>query len=55
MVGEIEWAKARRIHPQAYAGMAENEGRDIGIASELVSQIYHEYEDLKSKQNKIGL
>jgi len=53
VVGEIEWAKARRIHPQAYAGMAEDEGRDIGIASELVGQIYHEYEDLKSKQNKI--
>lgn len=53
VVGEIEWAKARRIHPEAYAGVAEDEGRDIGIASGLVGQIYHEYEDLKSKQNKI--
>ena len=53
VVGEIEWAKARRIRPEAYAGMAEDEKRNIGIASGIVGQIYHEYEDLKSTQNKI--
>jgi len=56
VVREIEWAKARRIHPQAYAGMAENTGRkaikDLGGLG-AIGDIYQQYEDLKSKQNKI--
>ena len=53
VVGEIEWAKARRIGPQAYAGMAEENGRNIGIPSTQIGQIYQKYEDLKKEQNKV--
>ncbi len=53
VVGEIEWAKARRIGPQAYAGMAEENRRNIGIPSSLIGQIYQNYEDLKREQNKV--
>ncbi|MEC9395858.1 MAG: ATP-dependent DNA helicase UvrD2 [Actinomycetota bacterium] len=53
VVSEIEWAKARRIRPEAYAAMAEDSGRTPPIPAPTVARIYADYEEAKSARNLV--
>jgi DNA helicase-2/ATP-dependent DNA helicase PcrA len=53
VVSEIEWAKARRIPPEAYAGRAEALGRTPPMPPSTIARIYREYEDKKAKERKV--
>lgn len=53
LVAEIEWAKARRIRPDAYAEAARAADRKPPMEPERVAQIYEEYEASKAKRNLI--
>ena len=53
VVSEIEWAKARRIPPEAYAGRAEALGRTPPMAPSTIGRIYREYEDLKAEKRMV--
>ena len=53
LVAEIEWAKARRIHPDRYAEAARDHDRKPPMEPERVAQIYEQYEDAKAKRNLI--
>ncbi|MDE0927890.1 MAG: ATP-dependent DNA helicase UvrD2 [Acidimicrobiales bacterium] len=50
---EIEWAKARRIRPEAYASLAEETSRNTRMAPAIIASIYHEYEELKTKRSLV--
>ncbi len=53
VVAEVEWAKARRIRPEAYAGLAEEAGRTPPFPTPTVARIYAEYEEVKSARNLV--
>ena len=53
VVSEIEWAKARRIPPEAYTGRAEALGRTPPMPPSTIGRIYREYEDLKAQKRMI--
>ncbi len=53
LVAEIEWAKARRIHPENYPDAARKHDRKPPMEPERVAQIYEQYEEAKAKRNLI--
>lgn len=53
LVSEIEWAKARRILPDAYAEAAVAAGRKPPLEPERVARVYEDYEAAKAKRNLI--
>lgn len=53
VVAEVEWAKARRIRPEAYAAMAEEAGRTPPFPAPTVARIYAEYEEAKAARNLV--
>ncbi len=53
VVAEIEWAKARRIRPEAYASSAEAAGRTPPLPGPTVARIYAEYEQEKDDRNMV--
>lgn len=53
LIAEIEWAKARRIHPENYAAAALKHDRKPPLEPDRVAQIYEQYEDTKAKRNLI--
>ena len=53
VVAEIEWAKARRIRPEAYATSAEAAGRTPPLPAPTVARIYGEYEQQKSDRHLV--
>ena len=53
VVSEIEWAKARRIPPEAYAGRAEALGRTPPMPPPTIARIYREYEDTKAEKRMV--
>jgi len=53
VVAEIEWAKARRIRPEAYAALAEEAGRTPPFPTPTVARIYAEYEEAKDQRNLV--
>ncbi len=53
VVAEIEWAKARRIRPEAYATSAEAAGRTPPLPGPTVARIYAEYEQEKADRNRV--
>lgn len=53
LVAEIEWAKARRILPDAYAEAARAADRKPPMEPERVARIYEDYEAAKAKRNLI--
>ena len=50
VVGEIEWAKARRISPETYFAEAEKHERTPPLALQEISNIYKNYEELKTER-----
>ncbi len=46
-VGEIEWAKARRVGPQGYPDAAAAAGRRPGVESAVVAEVFERYEEAK--------
>ena len=44
LAAEIEWAKARRIAPAAYADRVAAEGRDGPLPADLMARLYRGYE-----------
>jgi DNA helicase-2/ATP-dependent DNA helicase PcrA len=46
---EIEWAKARMVTPDTYAGAVATAGRKPGLRAELVSEAYAAYETRKAR------
>ena len=53
VVAEIEWAKARRIRPEAYAPSAEAAGRTPPLPAPTVARIYEDYEQEKADRNMV--
>ena len=53
VVTEIEWAKARRIRPEAYAPSAEAAGRTPPLPTPTVARIYEDYEQEKADRNMV--
>jgi DNA helicase-2/ATP-dependent DNA helicase PcrA len=49
LAAEIEWARARRLTPEAYPDAAERAGRDPGRPLEEVARDYRAYETLKRR------
>ena len=55
IAGEIEWAKASLISPEAYAGAVAQAGRDIPFDAGKVATVYAGYESLKARRDEIAL
>lgn len=53
VIGEIEWAKARRIRPETYIGAAEAADRTPPLQLPVVARIFGDYEDAKEKGNLV--
>ncbi|MEE2768968.1 MAG: ATP-dependent DNA helicase UvrD2 [Actinomycetota bacterium] len=53
VVSEIEWAKARRIRPEAYTRAAESVKRTPPLPLPVVARIYQEYEELKADRGMV--
>ena len=53
VIGEIEWAKARRIRPGAYPGAAEAAGRTPPLPLPSIARIFQDYEDLKDSRRMV--
>lgn len=49
LAGEIEWAKASLISPEAYPAAAAKFGRDVPVPAEQVAKVYAGYEKLKAR------
>lgn len=49
-VGEIDWARARLVRPDAYATVAANAGRRTASDPERVGRIYADFETYKRKR-----
>ncbi|GAA4208339.1 ATP-dependent DNA helicase UvrD2 [Actinocatenispora rupis] len=47
LAGEIEWAKASLVEPEAYPAAAARAGREIPVSPEDMVLVYQEYERLK--------
>ena len=50
VIGEIEWAKARHIRPEAYPDAAEAAGRTPPLPPPSVARIFREYEEVKAER-----
>ena len=53
VIGEIEWAKARRIRPGAYQGAAEAADRTPPLPLPSIARIFQDYEELKSSRRMV--
>ena len=53
VIGEIEWAKARRIRPGAYPDAAEAAGRTPPLPLPSIARIFQDYEDLKDSRRMV--
>jgi len=53
VIGEIEWAKARRFIPETYAAGAEEAGRHPPLPLTVMARIFDEYETQKKKRNQV--
>ena len=53
VIGEIEWAKARRIRPGAYQDAAEAADRTPPLPLPSIARIFQDYEDLKSSRQMV--
>ena len=53
VIGEIEWAKARRIRPGAYQDAAEAADRTPPLPLPSIARIFQDYEDLKSSRRMV--
>ena len=53
VVAEIEWAKARRIRPEAYPDAAEAAERNLPLPPPTVARIFREYEEVKDKRRMV--
>ncbi|HVM13710.1 MAG TPA: ATP-dependent DNA helicase UvrD2 [Egibacteraceae bacterium] len=51
LAAEIEWAKARRLGPEAYAARAD--GRDGPLPTETMAEVYASYESAKAQRNLV--
>jgi DNA helicase-2/ATP-dependent DNA helicase PcrA len=51
LAGEIEWAKASLVSPEAYADAVAQAGRDIPFDAAEVAAVYAGYEKLKARDN----
>jgi DNA helicase-2/ATP-dependent DNA helicase PcrA len=55
LAGEIEWAKASLISPEAYAAAVAEAGRDIPLDAGKVAGVYAGYETLKARRDATAL
>ncbi|BBZ06821.1 DNA helicase [Mycolicibacterium doricum] len=55
LAGEIEWAKASLISPEAYPGAVAQAGRDIPMDAPKVAAVYAGYEALKARHDGTAL
>lgn len=55
LAGEIEWAKASLITPEAYPAAVAQVGRDIPFDAAKVAAVYAGYESLKARRNDTTL
>ena len=53
LAAEIEWAKARRIRPEAYEQTVESDGHDGPLPSRLFAPLYRRYEAAKERAGRI--
>ena len=53
VVAEIEWAKARRIRPEAYPDAAEAAERNLPLPPPTVARIFREYEEVKAEKRMV--
>ena len=54
VAGEIEWAKASLISPEAYPNAVATAGRDIPLDASQVATVYAAYESLKSRSDGVA-
>ena len=55
LAGEIEWAKASLITPEAYSTAVAKTGRDIPFDAAKVAAVYSNYEKLKARRDGSAL
>ncbi|MEE3063340.1 MAG: ATP-dependent DNA helicase UvrD2 [Actinomycetota bacterium] len=55
LAGEIEWAKASLIGPEAYPSEVAAAGRDIPLDAKKVADVYTAYEALKVRDESVTL
>ena len=55
LVQEIDWARARRITPDQYAGVAKRDGRSVSTGGRDVARVMSDVENLKKKRGVIDL
>ena len=55
LAGEIEWAKASLISPEAYPAAVAEHSRDIPLDAAKVSAVYAGYENLKANRDGFAL
>ncbi len=55
LAGEIEWAKASLISPEAYADAVADAGRDTPLDAGKVSDVYVGYEAAKTRRESVVL
>src|SRR4029079_17406175 len=55
LAGEIEWAKASLISPEAYAAAVAQAGRDIAFDAAKIATVYAGYESLKARRDGMAL
>ena len=55
LAGEIEWAKASLISPEAYPGAVAGAGRDIPLDAAKIADVYAAYEALKVRDESVTL
>ena len=55
LAGEIEWAKASLISPEAYAAAVAQAGRDIPFDAAKIATVYAGYESLKARRDGMAL
>lgn len=55
LAGEIEWAKASLIAPEAYGAAVAKVGRDIPFDAAKVAAVYSNYEKLKARRDGSAL
>lgn len=55
LAGEIEWAKASLITPEAYGAAVAKVGRDIPFDAQKVAAVYSGYEALKARRDGSAL
>ena len=55
LVQEIDWARARRITPDRYAGVAKRDGRSVSTGGRDVARVMTDVENLKRKRGVIDL